>query len=288
MEILQGDLIDGIVRGLDGTAIGFDDRQVSVFQHARLRERVPGGAELVPAGGLVEALRRVKDADELARIRAAAELIDGLYAWVLDHGLGGRTEIEVAVALEHEMRVRGAQGPSFASIVASGAHGALPHATPRDEPIADGTFVTIDMGALLNGYCSDCTRTFAVGREPDEEAAYIYEIVLRSQLAGVSAVAPGPTGEEVDAFARTVIDAAGFGENFGHGLGHGVGVEIHEGPRLSRQGAEDPLVAGNVVTVEPGIYLPGRLGVRIEDLLFVTDTGHEVVSRFTKQLLVVD
>jgi Xaa-Pro aminopeptidase len=287
-EIVTGELLEALAEALPAGRIGFDDTALSVRQHARLVEHAAAGAELVAAGGIVERLRAVKDAGEIARIRAAAALVDDVYAWLLERGLAGRLERDVAVELEHEMRRRGAEEPSFASIVASGVRGALPHASPGADPIEPGTLVTIDIGARLDGYCSDCTRTFAVGGPPDELGREIYELVLRAQLAGLEAVAPGRTGREVDAVARAVIEDAGHGERFGHGLGHGVGIEIHEGPRLSRRGGEETLVAGHVVTVEPGVYLPGRLGVRIEDLVVVTADGAEALSRFTKELLIAD
>ncbi len=192
----------------------------------------------------------------------------------------------MALELEHEMRRRGADGPSFASIVASGVRGASPHASPTGEQIERGSLVTIDIGAVLDGYCSDCTRTFAAGGQPDGLGREIYELVLEAQVAGLAAVSAGRTGPEVDGVARAVIEAAGHGEHFGHGLGHGVGIEVHEGPRLSKLASEDPLLENQVVTVEPGVYLPGRLGVRIEDLVVVGAGGPRVLSHFTKDLLV--
>jgi Xaa-Pro aminopeptidase len=270
---------DGAVR------LGFEDDHVSVKRHARLRELLPERIELVPAGGSVEALRAVKDAGEIARIRAAAELADTVYETLRSDGLVGRTEREVALALENEMRRLGAEGPSFDSIVASAERGALPHAQPAAVPIARGTLVTLDIGARLDGYCSDCTRTWATG-ELDDDLAEIYELVRRTQAAALEAVRPGPTGREVDAVARELITAAGHGEHFGHGLGHGVGMEVHEGPRLARTD-ESRLVAGNVVTVEPGVYVPGRGGVRIEDLVAVTEDGCEIFSSTAKALTVV-
>ena len=265
--------------------LGFEDQHVSVRQHARLREVLPERVELVPAGGLVEAERAVKEPAEVEAIRVAAVLADEIYAWVMERGVLGRTEREVALALEEEMRRRGASGPSFPSIVASGEHGALPHAEPRDAPIAPGVLVTIDLGAVVDGYCSDCTRTWATG-DIDDDLAAAYDLVLRAQQAALGAVRAGPTGREVDAVARDLIAAEGHGEHFGHGLGHGVGLEIHEGPRLARSGAE-PLAAGNVVTVEPGVYLPGRGGVRIEDLVVVTPDGCDVLSSTPKALTTV-
>lgn len=280
---LTGALADGWPAG--DLRLGFEDQHVSVRQHARLREALPERVELVPGGGLVEAERAVKEPGELDAIRAAAAIADEVYEWLAQAGLVGRTEREVAVALEHEMRRRGAQDPSFSSIVASGEHGALPHAEPRDVEIASDTLVTLDIGARVDGYCSDCTRTWATG-EVDSDLAAIHDLVLRAQLAAVEAVEPGRTGREVDAVARDLIAAEGHGEHFGHGLGHGIGLEIHEAPRLARP-ATDPLAAGNVVTVEPGVYLPGRGGVRIEDLVIVTAEGREIVSTTTKGLRVV-
>jgi Xaa-Pro aminopeptidase len=265
--------------------VGFEDQSVSVRRHAELRETIPDRVELVPAGGLVEAERAVKEPSEVAAIRAAAALVDEIYAWLLDWGIVGRTEREVALALEQEMRVRGASGPSFDSIVAAAEGGALPHATPRDVAIPERTLVTLDIGARLDGYCSDCTRTWATGPLPDDLAA-IYETVLQAQETALDAVRPGPEGREIDAIAREIITAAGHGEHFGHGLGHGVGMDIHEAPRLAHT-AETRLAAGNVVTVEPGIYVPGRGGVRIEDLVVVTEDGRDVMSGTSKALTVV-
>jgi Xaa-Pro aminopeptidase len=283
------DFITALSDGWPGTGrlrLGFEDQHVSVKTHARLRSVLPDRVELVPAGGVVEAERAVKDAGEVARIRAAAALCDEVYEWVRANGIVGRTEREVAFALEHEMRVRGATDPSFPSIVASGPRGALPHASPGDDVIERGTLVTFDLGVRLDGYCSDCTRTWATGELPDDLAA-AYELVLAAQIAALDAVRPGPEGREIDAVARDMIADAGHGEHFGHGLGHGVGMEVHEAPRLARSGT-DALVAGNVATVEPGVYLPGRGGVRIEDLVVVTEGGRDVLTGTTKSLTFVD
>jgi Xaa-Pro aminopeptidase len=182
------------------------------------------------------------------------------------------------------MRERGAQRVSFEPIVAAGRHGALPHAVPRDVEIPRGELVVIDWGAELDGYCSDCTRTVAAG-DPSAEATAVYDLVLEAQITGLQAVQAGASGQEVDAAARAVIDARGHREHFGHGLGHGVGLEIHESPRLSQRSPED-LLAGNVVTVEPGIYLPGAFGVRIEDLVVVTDDGCEILTAVPKELII--
>jgi Xaa-Pro aminopeptidase len=268
------------------TRLGFDDADLSVRAHAKLAEAIPG-VELVPAGGMVEALRAIKDDLEVARIRAAAQLADEALDEVLEHGLTGRTEREVAFALEMAMRRRGADRVAFDSIVAAAEHGALPHATPRDVPIPRDVLVTVDWGAQHEGYCSDCTRTFATGEGIGAEARAVYALVQQAQQAALDAVRPGPTGKELDAVAREIIDAAGHEEHFGHGLGHGVGLAVHEGPRLSRRGGDAVVVAGNVVTVEPGVYLPGRLGVRIEDLVVVTREGRDVLSTLPKDLQVI-
>ncbi len=270
-----------------GGRLGFEEGAMTVKQHARLRELLNERWELLPCGGLVEKLREVKQPSELARIRAASELADAALREVLEAGLVGRTERDVAIDLELRMRRLGAEGPSFPSIVAAGPHGALPHAEPRDEPIARDTLITIDWGALLDGYCSDCTRTYATGERLPEGAREVYELVLAAQLAGLAAVHPGPNGKEIDAVARDVIEAADHGEHFGHGLGHGVGLEVHEAPRLSRTAGERPLRSGSVVTVEPGIYIPNRYGVRIEDLVAVTDNGPLVLTGLAKELTVV-
>lgn len=266
--------------------LGFEADHVSVRMHERLRQLLPERVELVGTEALVEMLRAVKDPEEVSRIRAAAALADASFERLVREGLMGRTEREVALALEHDMRERGAPRASFETIVATGAHGALPHAKPRDVEIRSGEMVVIDWGAELEGYCSDCTRTVAAG-EPDDATQEIYELVLNSQLTGLQALRGGREGRAVDATARDVIEAASHGEHFGHGLGHGVGLAVHEGPGLSPR-SNDMLRSGNVVTVEPGVYLPGRFGVRIEDLVVVTDDGCEILTSVPKRLMVVD
>lgn len=264
--------------------VGFEDQHMSVRTHAQLGELAGDGVELVRAGGIVEELRAVKDAGEVEAIRAAAALADDAFEAALGRGLAGRTEREFALDLEREMRERGAEDPSFPSIVAGAEHGALPHAEPRDVEIGRGTLVVCDFGARLGGYCSDCTRTIATG-PLGGEAAEVYELVRAAQQEAVDAVAPGRGCRDLDALARERIAAAGHGERFGHGLGHGVGLEVHEEPRLA-QTANGDLAAGMVVTVEPGVYVTGAFGVRIEDLVVVTDTGREILSRFPKALTV--
>jgi Xaa-Pro aminopeptidase len=281
---VQGDWLEGLAARLRGKA-GFEDQHLSVRSLRKLGENVAEGTELEPAGELVEKLRRSKDDGELAQIAEAAKLADEVYRWSLERGMGGRTERDIARAAEARIRELGAE-PSFPPIVATGPNGALPHAEPGGREIEKGQLVVFDMGAQLEGYCSDCTRTFAVG-EPAGAPAQVYELVRAAQAVGLEAVAAGKEGRAVDAEAREAIDAAGHGEHFGHGLGHGVGLEVHEAPRLSKQ-SEDTLISGDVVTVEPGVYVPGEFGVRIEDLVAVTDEGHRNLSGLPKELQVVD
>jgi Xaa-Pro aminopeptidase len=280
----ERELLPQIVRRMGGR-VGFEDAKLSVRQLGKLREAAPDEVVLEPAGDLVEELRAVKEPEEIERIAAAAELADGVYRWALERGLTGRTERDVARACEARIRELGAE-PSFPPIVAAGENGALPHAEPGEREIGRRELVVFDMGALLDGYCSDCTRTYATG-ELDDVAAEVYELVRMAQAAALDAVRPGAGGREVDAVPRELIAAGGHGERFGHGTGHGVGLEVHEGPRLAAS-SEDELREGNVVTVEPGVYLPGRFGVRIEDLVVVTADGHRNLSGLPKEPQIVD
>jgi Xaa-Pro aminopeptidase len=279
----ERELLPGLVARFRGR-VGFDDADLSVSQHAKLSEKLPEGVELVPAAGLVEQLRRVKDAAELEAIAAAAALADEVYVWLCGRGLVGRTERDVARAAEARIRELDAE-PAFETIVASGPTGAQPHAEPDERAIGAGELVTIDMGAMLDHYCSDCTRTFATGELPDDQRA-TYELVREAQAAALDAMSAGVEGKAVDAVARELIDAAGHGEEFGHGLGHGVGLEVHELPTLSTR-SEDTLAENEVVTVEPGVYVEGSHGVRIEDLVVVTVDGHRNLSSRPKQLEIV-
>jgi Xaa-Pro aminopeptidase len=244
------------------------------------------GVELVPRRGLVETLRAVKDSGELDTIRRAGEITSAAYERLAEERFVGRTERDVAWRLEEIFHELGADAPAFESIVASGPNGAKPHARPTEREIEAGETVVIDAGALVDGYHSDCTRTFATGPLPDQ-LKDAYSACLQGQLAGLEAVAAGADGVAVDAAARDSIGDAGYGDKFGHGLGHGVGLEVHEAPRLSRE-STDTLAPGNVVTVEPGIYLPGVGGIRIEDLVIVGEDGAaEVLTTSTKDLMSV-
>jgi Xaa-Pro aminopeptidase len=277
---LTGDWLGGIAKRLTGR-IGFEDDHVSVRSLTKLEEKLADGVEAIPAGGAVEALRRVKDEPELALIAEASKLADAALKQTVENGFIGKTEREVADFFE--AKVRGFGGTlSFDTIVAAGPDGAQPHAEPGERVIEKGELIVFDMGAKLDGYCSDGTRTYATG-DPGEEGRRVYDTVLAAQQAALEAIRPGETGEEVDQAARKVIDDAGHGEHFGHGLGHGVGLDIHEGPRLSLR-SDDVLAVNEVVTVEPGIYLAGDLGVRIEDLVVVTDDGLRNLSSLPKAL----
>ena len=284
---VEGRLLSELAPRLSGR-IGFDDSATSVASLRKLEAAIADrdtAGELVATSGLVAGLRRRKDAGEQEAISAAAQLADEAYRTVLEAGLVGRSERQVAEAAEARIRELGGE-PAFPTIVAAGANGALPHAEASEHEIRAGELVVWDMGARLDGYCSDCTRTFAAG-EPGEPAREVYELVRRAQAAGLEAVGSGVGGREADEAARAIIREAGHEEAFGHGLGHGVGLEVHEPPRLGPR-SEDVLESGDVVSVEPGVYLPGRFGVRIEDLVVITAEGHRNLSSLPKQLCVVD
>jgi len=240
------------------------------------------GVELVPTEDVVEGPRAVKEPGEVARIRAACAIADDALAATLPMLADGPTERDFALSLEIEMRRRGASGTSFDTIVASGPNGALPHARPSDRRVERGELVVIDFGCIVDGYCSDMTRTVSVG-DPGPDARGLWELVRASQEAGRAAVVAGVACADVDRASREVIEAAGFGDAFSHGTGHGVGLEIHEAPRVAKA-ASGTLGSGVVVTVEPGVYLPGVGGVRIEDTVVVTDTGADALTSFPKQL----
>jgi Xaa-Pro aminopeptidase len=280
----ERELVPQIAGRMSGR-VGFEDAKLSVRQLARLEKAAGDGVGLVPAGDLVEQLRAVKEPEEIERMTAASELADGVFRWALERGLAGRTEREVARACEARIRELGAE-PSFPPIVAAGENGALPHAEPGEREIGSGELVVFDMGAELDSYCSDGTRTFATG-EPGDDAREVYDLVLAAQLAALGAIRAGAAGKEVDAVARELIAEAGHGDHFGHGLGHGVGLEVHEAPRLATT-SQDELREGNAVTVEPGIYLPGRFGVRIEDLVVLTADGYRNLSGTPKELQIID
>ncbi len=241
--------------------------------------------KLTPSRGLVEELRSVQDADELQALRRASRVADRAFEALTAETWVGRTERELAWRLRELMHAHGADDISFDPVVASGPNAARPHATPGDRLVETRTLVVVDFGARLDGYCSDCTRTVSTGALPDR-LRRAYDVCLAAQEAAVAGVRPTLTGVEADALARRLIESEGFGDAFGHGLGHGVGLEVHEAPRLSTE-STDTLQTGNVVTIEPGVYLEGLGGVRIEDLAVVTDDGVDVFTRFPKSLVEV-
>jgi len=266
---------------------GYESQHVTVDGLDTLTDAAGDAVSLVRAPGRVEELRQVKDEDEVEALRMACAAADRALAELIAHGglAAGRTEREVARELENRMLDLGAAAPSFDSIVAAGPNSAIPHHRPTDTQLHAGDLVKLDFGALVDGYHSDMTRTVVLG-EPADWQRELYELVAASQAAGRAAVRPGANVQEVDAAARKVIEDAGRGAEFPHGLGHGVGLEIHEAPMLAKTG-EGRLSAGMAVTVEPGVYLPGRGGVRIEDTLVVREDDPELLTLTTKQFLVV-
>lgn len=263
-DLLSTDLAE---RGV--SRLGVESADLTMDQAERFREGLEG-VEIVATKDVVSGVRQRKDADEIARVRRAQRVAEDAVTSVLAAWTGG-TELELALALEWAIRTGGAEGVSFEVIVASGPHAALPHATPRDEPIADDGVLLIDIGAVVDGYCSDMTRTY-LGPGAPQEIVDAHAAVVRALEAGCGAIREGVKAVDVDTAARSSLEADGLGDAFVHSTGHGVGLEIHEGPTLSPS-SEDTLEAGMVVTVEPGVYLPGIGGVRVEDLLVVTETG---------------
>lgn len=250
-------------------------------------ERLSAGkAKLVPTHGIVDSVRATKDAEEVAKLQKAARIADrGLEALTAETWVG-RSELELAWRLHELLHAHGAQALSFPSIVASGPNGALPHAHPTESIVEKSSLVTVDWGAQVDGYNSDCTRTFSTGGTLPDRLRQAYDVCLDAQLKAVAGIRAGLTGVEADAIAREPIAAAGFGENFGHGLGHGVGLAVHEAPRLSTE-STDTLEVGHCVTIEPGIYLPGLGGVRIEDMAIVREDGVDLLTGFRKDLIEV-
>lgn len=263
--------------------VGFEEQHVTYHMvERRLKEELPQ-VEWVPIKDMVEKLRYFKDEMEKEAIIKAVDLADAAFDHICGFIQPGMEEREVALELEMFFRRNGASESAFTTIVASGERGALPHGVASSKAIEKGDLVTIDMGARLNHYVSDLTRTVAVGT-PDDRGKEIYSIVLEAQLAALNGMKAGITGKEADQLARDVIEKAGYGKNFGHGLGHGLGIEVHESPRLSPQG-EDRLEVGMVFTVEPGIYLPGWGGVRIEDDVVIEVDGVKILTQAPKELI---
>jgi Xaa-Pro aminopeptidase len=265
------------------TRLGFEQDILSYAQYQGLQERIE--AQLVPTDGLTERLRQVKDEAELALMQQASEIAEAAFADILSSIEAGRSEAAIAFDLEIAMRRRGAEGVAFPIIAASGPRSALPHGAPTNRKLQPGDFLTLDFGAVVGGYRSDMTRTVVIG-QPSQQQLEIYRIVQDAQLAAQRAVRPGIKGKELDQIARDLITAAGYGQYFGHGLGHGVGLEIHEGPSAGSRG-ETVLRPGMIVTIEPGIYIPDFGGVRIEDMVVVTESGYRNFNQSSKELIVI-
>lgn len=263
--------------------LGFEETQITFSEYSYLEEIVD--TALIPVSDMIETLREIKDEEEIATIRKACEISDAAFTHILTFIKPGMTEIQVANELDFHMRSLGASGVSFETIVASGLRSAMPHGVASDKVIESGDFVTLDFGCYYNGYVSDMTRTISVG-EPSEKLKEIYQVVLEAQLKVIEAAKAGVTGVELDAVARDHIASKGYGEAFGHSTGHGIGLEIHERPNVSRV-SEQAFVPGNVITDEPGIYLPGIGGVRIEDDLLITENGCEVLVHSPKELIIL-
>ena len=281
--VQQRERLQEAARGI--SRLGLEAESVTWGQQRRFATEWFPELELVPTEGLVEDLRRVKDAGEVERMAAAAAAADAALATVRSRLADRPTEQEVALDLDFEMRRAGADGSSFDTIVASGPNGAKPHHRPSERRIAPGELVVIDFGAIVDGYCSDMTRTVCVGEPATDTARRMVEVVAQSQRAGVAAVRGGVEAKTVDQACRTLIADAGWADAFLHGTGHGVGLEIHEAPRVS-SASDDTLVAGHVVTVEPGVYLSEFGGVRIEDTVVVEDDGCRVLTNAPKELVI--
>ncbi|MBC7251019.1 MAG: aminopeptidase P family protein [Anaerolineae bacterium] len=261
--------------------IGFESTYLTVDQHHDLAEALPD-CQLVPVKGMVEELRAVKSEEEIEAITRAIVLADSAFAHIVKFIRPGMKEREVGWELEKYMRSHGADKVSFDIIVGSGPNGAMPHATQSERVIRAGEPIVMDLGAVVDGYCSDLTRTIVIG-EPDDTFRTVYDTVLRAQVHAEAKIMPGMTGEEADGIAREIIVEAGYGEAFGHGLGHGVGLAVHESPRVSYMQGENVLQPGMVFTVEPGIYLPGWGGVRIEDIVVLREDGCQVLTKASKE-----
>lgn len=277
------ELVRDLVKDGGVSKLGFEEQYMSVADHKIWTENVE--AEFVPASELLTELRQVKDADELAAMKEAQRITDEALLEILNFLKPGLTEQEVAARLTYIMARKGAERNSFDPIVACGANGSKPHAVPGPDVIQKGQFVTMDFGCKVGGYCSDMTRTVAVG-QPSEEMEFVYNTVLKAQLAGIAAAHAGVTGKEVHEAGAKVIEDAGYGDYFGHGFGHSLGIEIHENPGFHTRN-EKPIPAGALLSAEPGIYLPGKFGVRIEDVIMLTEEGCIDITHSPKQLIIL-
>ena len=262
---------------------GFEDQRMTVAEHAVYSEKLH--CTLTPASSLMTELRGSKDEEELSCMTAAQRIAEGALEQILKEIRPGMTEKEIAARLNYLMVSAGAEKTAFDTIVASGPNGSMPHAVPGMRKVREGDFITMDFGCVYKGYCSDMTRTVALGR-PSDEMRNVYDIVLQAQLAGIAAAKAGVTGAAIDGAARKVIQDAGYGAYFGHSFGHSLGIDIHEAPNAA-PGNDKPMPDGAVISAEPGIYLPGKFGVRIEDVMILRPDGAQVITKAPKALLVL-
>ena len=279
----QKPLVVQAVEELGIRKMGFEDGYLTVAAWRDYEKALP--CELVPAQRLLNTLRASKDQEEIALMTKAQEITDQAFDAILKFIQPGMTEREIAARLQYEMLCRGAEKMSFDPIVVSGPNGSLPHGIPGDKQVQKGEFITMDFGCKVGGYCSDMTRTIALG-EPTEEMRKVYDTVLKAQLAGIAKARAGVPGKEIHNAAAKVIEEAGYGPYFGHGFGHSVGIEIHESPNANSRD-ETPMPVGAAVSAEPGIYLPGKFGVRIEDVLIYTADGTEDLTKSPKELIIL-
>lgn len=281
----QGNLIEAVKQELEQLKVqnvGFEGNLVSYDTYLQLSKSY---ISLISISGLIEKIREVKDEDEIALIQKAAEIVDETFEYILTVAKAGMTELQLKAKLESKMLELGAEGTSFDTIVASGVRGALPHGVASDKVIQTGELITLDYGAYYKGYSSDITRTFAIG-EPEPKLKEIYNIVLEANQKAIAAAKKGITGKALDAIAREYITEKGYGEAFGHSLGHGIGLNVHEGPNLSKN-YDTELEVNNCVTIEPGIYLDGLGGVRIEDDILIKENSCERFTKSPKNLIIL-
>ncbi len=276
-------IIEDFCRDEGVTELGFEDGAMSVAAYGALRQRLH--VTLVAESGLMASLRLIKKDFEVERIVAAQRIAEAAFNKLLPSIRPGVSERDIAAELDYQIRLCGAQGNSFETIAVSGANGSHCHGVPGDRKLENGDFLTLDFGALKDGYCSDMTRTVAIGHVT-EEMRKVYNVVLKAQLESIAAAKAGIIGADLHAIADKIISDAGYGEYFGHGLGHSVGIEVHDGAGASPSNPK-PIPAGAVVTIEPGIYLPGRFGVRIEDFLLFTEGGSRNLTETPKELLIL-
>lgn len=266
--------------------VGFEDEDISYKQFKTFLDELDDRIGLMPLKNNINNLRRIKTEHEIEKIAMAEHIGDMAFEYVKNQIKPGMTEVEVALLLENYMRSHKASGLSFDTIAASGKNSSLPHAVPTDKSIEEGDFLTMDFGCVYNGYCSDMTRTVFVGKNPSDKQKHVYDTVLKAQLEALRHIKPGAICSDIDKYARDIISNAGYGDYFGHGLGHSVGLYIHEEPRFSPK-CKDVLEPSMVITVEPGIYIPGEFGVRIEDLVVITDDGYKNLASSPKELLCI-